>query len=132
MEYTPRLLHVGEKVYIRKGSWLECTYVLGEVVRVTPTGLYVIRHEGIDTTFHPDGRRRGNSYRTRSIDWTPVQNISEMIAAKNRLRKAVNATREIFDLERPQTTWDLESLTALLDKVMAQTLVAKELAKQAK
>ena len=134
MEYQPRKLAVGEKIYIEKRyGWSNTEYYTGVVARVTPTGRIVVKYGNLimtETTFNERGHKMGDHYGAK-IDWTPFEIRTKEIERSKRLYEAVNATQKIFDLEKPRLSWDLESLNALLDKIVAQTLVAETLAKGA-
>jgi hypothetical protein len=87
-------MKVGEKIYLEHYNGYGTSYTVGEVVKITPSGMFDVNMGSGVTRFRADGKKSGvQGYHEWYIDFTPFEERKAAIAQGERLKTARIAMR---------------------------------------
>lgn len=116
---------VGDKVY---ANWIN-QWTVGEVVKVTPSGMFDVALNAVIIRFKKDGRRRGgDGYSDWRLDiWMSFDDRAANLQRLERSTKAADAINDIKTSERMRGTWDKDTLMKEIDRLQAMVREARTL-----
>ncbi len=122
---------VGQKVYVAYSSTWDTRYTIGEVIKVTPSGMVDVMSQGGGSTkrFNQQGSEYGVKFARTTLDTIPFDERTALIAQDQRAKfaaAAINAVRLTAETGgEAKASWGKESLEILVQNLQEKLNAAK-------